>query len=154
MLNFQLLNGLCTSVVWIIFKGCYVMFKNRASVLYRIIKTQGLRSATRAARFLNNFKNIPQRGCVLGVEQRLKMWEEDISIHENQAIPCLIGTLYIKKYKHGVFYQDIEVMHVTRYRSFDRLSGSWIINDFFEVHSVEPIVICYFVQMIISVQPF
>ena len=38
-------------------------------------------------------------------------------------------TLY-KEYKRGVFYQDIEVMHVTRYRSFDKLSGSWIINDF------------------------
>ena len=42
-------------------------------VFYPIIKTQGLRSATQATRFLNNFKNIPQRACVLGVEQRLKM---------------------------------------------------------------------------------
>ena len=44
-------------------------------------------------------------------------------------------------------------MYVTRYWSLDRLSGSWIIYEF-EVHSVEPFVICYFVQMIISVQPF
>ena len=55
-----------------------VMFKNQAAVFYRSIKTWGLAKCfrpdkTRAARFLNDFKNFPQKACVLGVWTKVQI---------------------------------------------------------------------------------
>ena len=56
-------------------------------------------------------------------EQRFKLCGgEDISIQEKQAMPY--------QYSLGVFYRDLKLMHVTLYRCFDRLFGSYIINEF------------------------
>ena len=41
-----------------------VMFKTRAAVFYRDLKPRGAADKTRAASFLNGFKNIPGKACV------------------------------------------------------------------------------------------
>ena len=40
---------------------------------------------TRAARFLNGFKNIPQKACVLGVRTKGQIVGEDISLQEKTS---------------------------------------------------------------------
>ena len=43
---------------------------------------------TRAASFLNGFKNIPQKACLLGVRTKVQIIRgKDISIQEKQAMP-------------------------------------------------------------------
>ena len=51
----------------------YVMFKKRAAVCYRGLKTQGVAECFRpdktcAVSFLNGLKNIPQRACPSGLK--------------------------------------------------------------------------------------
>ena len=55
-----------------------VMFKKRAAVFYRSIKTRGVAECfysdkTRAASFLNGFKNIPQKACLLGFQTKVRI---------------------------------------------------------------------------------
>ena len=54
-----------------------VMFKKRAAVFYRSIKTLGYASCfysdkIRAANFWNGFKSIPQKVCLLGVQTKVQ----------------------------------------------------------------------------------
>ena len=54
------------------------MFKKRAVVFYRSIKTRGVAKCfysdkTRAASFLNGFKNIPQKACLLGFQTKVRI---------------------------------------------------------------------------------
>ena len=54
------------------------MFKKREAVFYRSIKTQGVAKCfysdkTRAANFLNGFKNIPHKACLLGVQKKVQI---------------------------------------------------------------------------------
>ena len=56
----------------------YVMFKKRAAVFYRSIKTRGVAECfysdkTRAASFLNGFKNIAQKACLLGFQTKVRI---------------------------------------------------------------------------------
>ena len=69
-----------------------VMFKKRAAVFYWSIKTRGVGECfysdkTRAASFLNGFKNIPQKRVSWDSKQRFELWGENISIQEKQAMP-------------------------------------------------------------------
>ena len=55
-----------------------VMVKKRAAVFYRSIKTRGVAKSfysdkTRAASFLNGFKNIPQKACLLGFQTKVRI---------------------------------------------------------------------------------
>ena len=55
-----------------------VMFKKRTAVFYRSIKTRGVAECfysdkTRAASFLNGFKNIPQKACLLGFQTKVRI---------------------------------------------------------------------------------
>ena len=95
-------------------------------MFYQSIKTQGVLSVarpdkTRTAGFLNSFKNSPQRACVLGVEQRLKLCGENIRIFKKTRYLMPYWYSLCKEYKHGVFYQFLEVLYVTLYRRCDRL---------------------------------
>ena len=51
------------------------MFKKRAAVFYRSTKTRGVfySDKTRAASFLNGFKNIPKKACLLGVQIKVQI---------------------------------------------------------------------------------
>ena len=46
---------------YVIHPAFYVMFKKRAAVVYRSIKTRG------------GFKNIPQKACLLGVQTKVQI---------------------------------------------------------------------------------
>ena len=57
------------------------MFKKQAAVFYRSIRTRGIAEffysdKTRAASFLNGFKNIPQKACLLGVQTKVQIVRE------------------------------------------------------------------------------
>ena len=52
-----------------------VKFKKRAAVFYRGVKTRGAVFLFRkmlAASFLNGYKNIPQKACLLGVQTKVQ----------------------------------------------------------------------------------
>ena len=56
----------------------YVMFKKRAAVFYRSIKTRGVAECfysdkTSASSFLNGVKNIPQKACLLGFQTKVRI---------------------------------------------------------------------------------
>ena len=55
-----------------------VYVKKWAAVFYRSIKIRGVAECfysdkTRAASFLNGFKNIPQKACLLGVQTKVQI---------------------------------------------------------------------------------
>ena len=68
-------NGIINMLILTV---CKVMFKKRAAVFYRSIKTRGVAECfysdkTRAASFLNGFKNIPQKACLLGFQKNVRI---------------------------------------------------------------------------------
>ena len=97
------------------------MFKTRAAVFfYRDFIPRGAPTGfrpdkTRAASFLNGFKNIPGKACVKRV-------------HNNDAF-VNVGNQHTKKnIKHRIltrrrFLSDIKLLHVMFYGPFDRSMG-------------------------------
>ena len=51
------------------------MFKKRAALFSRSTKARGVfySDKTRIASFLNGFKNIPQKACLLGVQTKVQI---------------------------------------------------------------------------------
>ena len=50
------------------------MFKKRAAMFYRVLKTSVFRpDKTRAESFLNTFENIPQRACPFGLQTMVQI---------------------------------------------------------------------------------
>ena len=70
-------------------------------MFYRSIKTRGVAECfysdkTRAASFLNGFKNIPQKACLLhGIPNKGSNCEGKILAYKKNKL-CLISILYIK----------------------------------------------------------
>ena len=89
-----------------IFLNCYVMFKKREGVFYWVCGFRPYK--TSAASFLNGFKNIPGKACVNRV-------------HNNNAF------VNYQQIKHRILIRrrfiDINSLHVTYYRPFDRSMG-------------------------------
>ena len=110
------------------------MFKKTGSSVF-----SGFKNTRRSRVFLDPIKHVlrvfwtPSKAfhkvrVHLESKEGLELWEVNISIQEKQAM-CYYHSLY-KEYWRKVFYQDIKLIHVTFYRCFERLLGSWIINEF------------------------
>ena len=106
---------------------CYVMFNIRAGVFYRGIKPRGEADKIRPASLLNGFKNILQKACLFWV-QGSNCEGKILAYKKNKK--CLISILFIKNINEECY--RVRLKHVTFYRCFDRLLGSWIINEFVE----------------------
>ena len=79
-------------------------------MFYRSIITRGVAECfysdkTRTASFLNGFKNIPQKARLLGVQTKVQIGRENISIKkkEKKNKLCLISILSIKNTNEECF---------------------------------------------------